>query len=609
MVNRFRALFDRYRPSPAACNVVAVLALVGVLLMPSSGDAASVTSSGSSDELRCASAAYNIGGSNWEQLSKCYTKTAFPVSWQGTHFTSSSSTTQGLGGVAFWLTGSGTFNGCNATSGTNREYWYGPQTGTPYGDLPAQSVVLKVRCASGTYVNNVNSGQSAAITPPHSYTTGTGVVSWTLTASADTVDSSRSGSAGGHLWWGIVGSSATAVTMAWPPDWYPGGAEWTDISPFCGAEVTSTSHLPADIIENGDSVTFSIEWTVTLTDNVEIRWPGSEAWVGIYTPGVIGNPTSITKTVAIPVLQRDKEWHVYDIYMRCRDGVTDVLHYLQFDDDVDNVGDGRQRPCLTPRVYWPRNTNVAATDVLVFHISYSGLTPAGHSSTIDVEYTTFDESVGPPPGASWPSLTWTMMHNDMPLGTNADYNATAGYDGTTYQFLMRCTDYVGTIYGTGPFAAGARLRAADGDTGQDEASCYSSSGLSTHPSTWVPALGRIGSCILKVLFVPSDEALAELSAAWGDMLDKPPLTFIAEGSSMFLSFWEDAADSATANRTDDLVLLPASTANGYAMPSGSLDFGELATTEVLSARGFLVVLVWLSWLWGVFQIAKRAVFK
>lgn len=458
--------------------------------------AASVTSSGASDEIRCSSAGYQRGGSGgsatWGQLSKCYTKNAFPVAWQGTHFTSSTSTTQGTGSAALWHNGSAnTANGCTVTGGsTYREYWYGPMTGTPFGTLPPQSVVTLVYCATGTYFNNLSMAAAAQYTAAASYVypTSSGV-SWALTASADTVDTNRVGSAGGLKWNGLLANLAAAEAMAWPPDWYPGGSGWSTTE--CSVVALTLSPDPAN---KGQVMTASSTVTGTAPAGlvVEYQSPGSSTWTVMPSPG------SITWTAPVPT--PSSRW-----VFRCRTTGTPGNVYLQ--------------PSTSPTSAW------STTAVVV-----SGCDAAVLTWPTDPVATGTSANFGwfVPAGATVASLDWVVMDPDdgsVPTAATVRTTARSGDAGPVTVTITvtglvagqnlnsvwwRCRDANSQNIG-GQYNAGWVYGSVPDGSGD----CFDSTDLGWSPSSWVGGLVRGMGCVILWLIVPDEEALSSFGSTWG----------------------------------------------------------------------------------------------
>lgn len=126
------------------------------------------------------------------------------------------------------------------------------------------------------------------------------------------------------------------------------------------------------------------------------------------------------------------------------------------------------------------------------------------------------------------------------------YDIPVGHDGTTRflqvdidepmlgwsYFSVRCFDSLGsmTLDGTGD------VYVYDPTTGTwSEADgfgdCLTSSGIGLNPASWVPALGSMGVCIIRVSVVPSSAAMASRLDRFDDLRDDPPLQWVDEGAT------------------------------------------------------------------------------
>lgn len=600
------------------CYTGAVVAAFALATVGPTVNAAETASTGANDEVRCSSVGFRTAASTWDQLAKCYTKTAFPVALAGTTaaYTGSAAGTP-TGSLIAQYSASVSFGGCSL-SGAARTVWYGPQYHPDFGQIPAFAMVIRTNCASGTYWNNVNSTQSSNLVNPRSYFTPA-TIAWAISNTADTVDSNRIGS--GILWYGIHTSTAyttnrdLAYAIGWPPHWYVGGSEWTAVSPFCGAEVTGeisfdngTTYVSAMstnyAIDDLDKVRFTTEYTAGATRSVEIRFPGTTQWLTIYRIGSIGSPAISVQTYRKPTSMASVRTSVWDIDMRCVHELTSQTVTLKFGASMLDIGDGRLRPCLLPRFFWPRQGAVDVGDVLAFDLQYTGLPTTSLATTsFALAYTTVDET-DRPPASDYASLTWTDVSTSITLGTYATYNATAGYDGSVRQFIWRCTDDAGVLYATGPFAPGVGLIGPD-PAGEED--CFDVN-VTASFSSLATALGSIGSCILRSLFVPDDSSFNDLSDAWDEMLAHPPGVILADAATLFFGFWGDASSAAGAAENDDLTILPASETNGITMPSGSITPSDLGGSFVWW-RALSLVFFSAAWLYGLGQTVKRVMFK
>lgn len=305
--------------------------------------------------------------------------------------------------------------------------------------------------------------------------------------------------------------------------------------PFCGATVTVTRVKPVEkdsvwtaatndtVISNGDGVEFSTTWTSGRTEFVQVNWPGMVVFPSVFgvdpfettdiarqkimVAGTLANPV-VTQTVArLPASYAGVLFRVRDIQLQCYDTVLGANFYVKLADPTTSAGDGRPRPCDLARFYWPKARAMAAGETDTWYVNYSG-TPstAATFTTIDVDYATYDSAAGSAPGFS--TLTWTNIVDDAPLGYHGNVVPTAGFTATTSQFLFRCTDYLGTTYGSQWLYSvrftTAEIVGTEGVGRGDLSSCFAAGGLELNPSSWLPAAGRMGGCVITWFFMPTD---------------------------------------------------------------------------------------------------------
>lgn len=311
---------------------------------------------------------------------------------------------------------------------------------------------------------------------------------------------------------------------------YYGTAPYSPIVPFCGAEVDWTDPLVNERVFDGDVLAYDYTRTATVTGNIEVRWnPGLAGldapgpWFLLLSEATIS--TSGTGTITVGDQGAFDGRLLASAEMRCYDQRTDAYVYKKAGDPSSVAGDGVSRPCESTRVTWPQMATLEMGDDVSWYFSHRIVGYTGDPDVL-VEYATWDDGNLDGPG-NVTSLTWSTLV-DLSPGEFGDYTAAAGFDGTTRQFLLRCTDDQGVMYGS-PWSSSGRLGnpAAGG-----EESCYAQSGIGLRPSSWVPGLWRMGSCTMTVLFVPTDPG------EWIDdqrtmLSEDAPFSFVADAVSFF----------------------------------------------------------------------------
>lgn len=586
-----------------AVSVVGVGCLIGLKVRDAA--AAEVASSGSTDELRCSSIGYKRGGSGsgtqWGQLSFCYAKNDFPTAWRGTQRTS---TTAGVisADIPGVYAATGTSNSLSCGTGTKpREAWYGPWSGSPWGELPARSVVLRGDCATGTYFNNVNSTQHGNYVAEQSYLYPNSGVGWSLGDSTDTTDTGRSGNGGGIKWYGVstVSYDDAQALIDWPPDWYTGGGVWTNTA--CDAVSISGPTPPSRLLQQGSPT----RWAVTLpsgsvTDLIDIRFPkmgdatatlrGGDYWHEILDAadysGVVSSIWYVTPGPVFPASE---------IEMRCSvdDGAT--WQYRKWG-GVGWTGTGlTDRICSRAEIVWPeRDAWFTVGDDIPF--GYSVPTDAG-TDTFDIEAFQYDfngEGSVPQFGTD-PSVDpgWATVASDIGSGDEGEFVIEAEFSGNPQMVVMRCQDSEGYYYAQ--YFSGGWVYEFRGD--QTSKSCLSGAGFSIDPRSWVPALAGMIGCAFsraaEALFVPSDEAVSEFmveteEAVQGNMPSNYVATFVPIASDVVVGL-DDAVYS---HRTDCVEALAPMVLPGGA---GTIDAQELCPEDLptdSAVRPVLLVLLW-----------------
>lgn len=378
-------------------------------------------------------------------------------------------------------------------------------------------------------------------------------------------------------------------------------SEYSPIVPFCGAVVDWDDADDVRVFE-GDELGFSYTRTAGVTGNIEVRWnPGLSVggwgadpgpWHLLLSEATIG--TSGTGSIVAGDRGAFDGGYLGLIEMRCYNIPTNTYLYKRFGDDSETVGDGAARPCLRTRVTWPPMDNLEAGDDVSWYFSHTGV------GDVLVEVTSWDDgNLDAPPAFS--SLTWTTLA-DLSPGEYGDFSEPAGYDGTTRQMVLRCTDAQGVFYGA-PWASAVRL--IDPDAGPGEEGCYSQTGIGLRPSSWVPGLARMGSCTLQVLFVPSSGVVQE---EWEELLEaaeeNAPVAWVYDAYSLVSDAAVGTSAAVAASSGECVQVVPdggdlIDSSAGSVCPA-TLDVGPLAT-----ARPYMGFMVWIGWAWSMYSALFR----
>lgn len=328
-----------------------------------------------------------------------------------------------------------------------------------------------------------------------------------------------------------TGAEASPLTLFTSGNWVSGSgvpAAFATVyvgtvpQPFCGASISvaydapTGPYLPVQgtaVIPDGTVLRVTFDPTPAQTRDIAIRFgAGSSAtdgtWYQLYNNAMIGDAE---RTVLTTVrLAGRRNITASEITLRCYDQLASLYRTLQVGQASADTGDGRKRPCNVAMFYWPKPQEVVVGQSVPFTLSYSGLVTSavGTSTTIAVAYSTFDPAGNRP---SPTTATWTTAAPSVALGTaNTTINAVAGFNSDLTQFMFRCTDALGSVYDF-QWATGVRTSPS---TSEDE-NCLDDTAIGVSPRSWVPGLVRLGTCSLRLSFVPRDSFLASQFGASG----------------------------------------------------------------------------------------------
>jgi len=571
--------------------IVLLLLTAFVLIAPPQARAAEIAPASAEDTLRCSWGGYQSAGKIFTK-GYCY----FPLtaySGEGALITglrtnagndwtpSASYSLHGARNGSTWES-----LGSSAVSGV---WEIGPQTSSNGKTIPAGAAMWR------TTSSTLNYGSWAAAT---SYNTAGAVATCTGSGMNPTFARGCKG-----YWLGLNTTEATIDANTFTgSDWFPGGSSGT-LLPFCGATATITSPGSAARVYPGNTVTLTWTRTALQTGNIEVRWKpdvyeSSSPWFLAVDAATVAN--SGTTTLTVPDLGTWNEigTRVGAVQLRCRD-VPLGRYFYKTSEDPSSAATTGARPCYSTVATWPLMKNVVAGETAGFYFSHS-VVGYGGAPGVTVQYATWDDgTLSNAPAYS--SLTWTTLAT-LSAGSFGTYNATAGYNGTMRQFVLRCTDDQGTVYDR-QWASAVRL-IGDAD-GSSEEGCYAQTGIGASPSSWVPGLGRVVSCTLRVLFVPDADQVQE---SWDGLLDtvkeNAPAAWVYDAYELVKDSAVGTQAAVTASASGCVQVIP----DGGALvesEAGSVCPATMDIGVLESARPYLGFMVWVGWAWTMYSALFR----
>ena len=418
------------------------------------------------------------------------------------------------------------------------------------------------------------------------------------------IASSTTVPAGPTLTWADSMDYVAAASFAGSQPRYTWG---TIASPFCGANVSSSTHAAGSYLARGDVMTFSVSWTSGQTGNIDVMFPGGR-WQSIFVPGAIANPFVSSVTVDLPLSAVTAGYNrvlASETMMRCYDTLSASFAYLKYGSATSAVGDGRARPCDLAKLYWPRNEFLAVSQNVTWQYSYSGLvTVAAVPNTLLIEYTTWDSQTLNTPGPL-ASKTWVTAAASVPLGASSSFTIAAVFAAPVTQFILRCTDYLGTTYAN-QFTAAINLVGSAPSPADQEAQCYQNTGLGALPSSWVPGLVKLGSCVMKTLFVPQDSTLQALLDSASGFTAKAPFAYAVRGYTITSAAFTGAASGVTAHTADCLVIID-QLPTGQDVGSDAVCPVAVAPTSLSTFRTIAGYAAWLVFGFLIYKMSRKVV--
>jgi hypothetical protein len=471
-----------------------VLATVSVLGIVTDAFAAEVSSANSAeDTYRCQWGAYQSGSP-----ARMFTRAYCYFLPTGTNSATMTTFLRANAGSDVNVTAGGT-NQYNAIdvmwratdglswSGRLTGVWeVGPQTSSTGVTLPAGAALWRTTASTVT-VNGAYAGYARK--DNSSTTTMTG----NFFANSNYGGGRRSIFAGG-------GTTEAAIDAEkWDNiDHFPGGSS-ASISQFCGAAVTVTPAAPT-IVTGGDEITLSITKVAGLTGDIDIEWT-TDDWVNVLNAAAIGTTHSVTLTVPDELGWFDFRT-LSSIRIRCYDLSVGVYRYLNLG-DADGSTRAGARACAVAKLYRPGDTSQYFNGVSYdFRVVYTGQA----TGTVTVGYSIYDPSyTSPQSSPSWPLVyTTPTAWTNMALGSSVTVPITALYNGSPRQVQFKCTDAEG-VYLLGTWKT-PLIYSNSVPAGQED--CFDQD-WGVNPVAWVPSAGRMGICITKLLYIPSDDYLEE----------------------------------------------------------------------------------------------------
>lgn len=566
---------------------LAVLSIGGSAVV--SVDAAEVASGGVSDRVRCSTASPTTlsAGTN-SIIGKCY------VSLSTGRFDAGSSTLLGGSNDYFQLPYRVAAGGSGITStglsGCARGTLYTGPTSVPgMGDIPTGAAVFigstcTLGALSGTTGLNLAGAPAFGPRPP--------LASVHCGTPSDAACHSATGSTWGYDWHGL----STLTALPWPADWFPGGAMATPTLNFCGASVTT---LPSSgVVSEGDSVEFTLSVKQPgVAGTISVEWNPDE-WVTVFAAEAL---VGATVTLTVPDIGG---WiggtSLSSVRLRCTHLTAGGFRYM-------NIGDGdgavveTVRACAASKLFRPDVTTMLNGTAYTFTVQRIG-TVAG---TIDVEYHIYDPEYlhyAMDPAAD----TWTLpaAWNDVGVTQGTDVSITALYFGPARQVAFRCTDALG-VYELGSFKTPLRL--AGGGTigdGNGVDGCYDQD-YGWNPLDWVPAAGRMWSCLVVELVEPDWEFItAEWNALFEQAETNVPLAWVHGGYEVVSDASAGLSGAVSASSTACIQMIPA---GGDLVTSdpGSVCPSAMGVSSFEAMRPWLGVAVWLGWAWSMYGAIFR----
>ena len=511
---------------------------------------ASVGSTGASDTARCVVGVIDqsSGGVDSVEL-HCYYAVATSsvalsftagadVVMQGVVGSSRSYVSTQLWGAAGALVNNAP--GCQGTVSGSMAY-VGPQIQAPYGSIPAGAVAFHVVCSNaGTFAFPGLTPVASATTPRAGAVAFEGKAQATYAAGGANGRFDGYGTAGSYYWGGTSSSSAFGGTMAWPPDWFPGGAVW------------STGNCPGLSVSGVSATTprysgdvLPMAWTITAGTgfiSASYRWVGltgaAGAWSTLVSPGTIS--LTGTTNITFPTGQNGRSIQAVGLEIRCQwlNTGVETFSYKRYESTgFDNVA-ANVAGCEGTSIRWPESRRYAAGETALFRVAVG----PGLGVSLIEGLLPFGDVVGGDLTA-WATLNVTADATGAAVTPYAAGPLAAGFTGfvaLTFPSAadlsavrLRCTNVDGSKVTSDQWARGVGSQAGDPIVTKPDG-CGSDVQLGWNPSSWVPGMIALGTCWAYELVVPSESQMNGILAKINDLRTRPPLQWADAGQAFIL---------------------------------------------------------------------------
>lgn len=410
--------------------------------------------------------------------------------------------------------------------------------------------------------------------------------------------------------WNLPSNSTNTDRVAWseyeaatPANRW--GDEYSPYMPFCHG---TTVELDAPTTEEttvatGDTVHLTVDGGSVAGTEIQVRMPspitseGAEDWHVVRDSDYAGADPQTYSFVTGSMWPKKAKF----LQVRCREPAGTWVQRVVTETGEGVVSDEPlERPCKSIDFYAPEQEVVELGDDTVWTFRYSR--PArGDPTILDLEVRQAF------PGGDFG--TWESVDTDIEPPASEEYTVVADQSGDVDTwFHWRCQDAEGwwvlkAIIGGG--FPGSPIGIDDSAAG-----CIESASFGLNPSSWVPGLLRSGTCLMSALWVPSDDALDELTARADEATEHVPISYVYETTALVAGVVTGAPEAITANETDCLVLLGESV-GGTNDPFDGATYGFCEADDpafIVTARAVQVWFFWVSFAFGMLMATKSVVF-
>lgn len=370
-----------------------------------------------------------------------------------------------------------------------------------------------------------------------------------------------------------------------------------------GRTIDPGQSLEVDFVTGWGDVMFS------PTTLLRYRWSPTDPFVTFYNAS--------TSTATLPQVQS-----FTNNTGSARTGVTFEVHcagdggaYIRGDNSEGSPTPQQKRACAALTVRWPEEAiydggedvwltlDVGDTDDEILWIVVHGGRFGNEQS-----YTL---------GSVTPVDTITFLN---PAGTPHEFPLTTGSYKASFEFenawntddglAIRCEDADGflNLQYKAPAAVG-KVPIPEGYSDRYE-ECMSDANFGWRPSSWVPGLIRTGTCVIQVVFVPSEADFNRLADRTDDLMTKSPFGQINESATLLFSFFDDLPDAVDEHRDECMSLGGFKLGNGEGGVMGDeveLCPQQLANgvPEIGTIRNLVAVILWAAIAWNMVTATRR----